>query len=212
MPDSITEIEKAGLARNLKLKSINIPKNLTTLPEYCLMGSQELAELYIPDNIKAIGDKAFSLSGISKIRLPEGVGIEETILDGCRKLKSIVIGDKTVISLTELGKDLAFEGLHKSINKETGKEVWKIIYTDKEGNIHTQELNGVMSIQAKEKSESQKALPMQTAASITWKQIGQAFTKDFSSKPKEAMPAIETLENGVNTQGKTNEEQTQGEE
>ena len=149
LPDSITEIQKAGLARNLILKSVNIPKGLTSIPEYCLMGCPELKELNIPDNIKFIGDKAFSLSGMSSIRLPEGVGIEPSILDGCKGLKSITIGERTVINLDELGENLTFEGLRKTIDKKTGKEQWGICYSDERGEIHTHEVQGVMSVEEK---------------------------------------------------------------
>ncbi len=112
------------------------------------MGCPQLKELTIPDNIKYIYDKAFSLSGMTSIILPEGVGIEPSILDGCRGLKSITIG-KEVINLDELGENLTFEGLQRSINEKTGQEQWNISCSDKSGEMKTYELRGVMSIEEK---------------------------------------------------------------
>lgn len=113
------------------------------------MGCPQLEELTIPDNIRFICDKAFSLSGMTSIRLPEGVGIEPSILDGCKGLKSITIGERTSINLNELGENLIFECLQRTINEETGQEQWYISYSDEKGNMHTHELSGVMSIEAK---------------------------------------------------------------
>ncbi|MBR2743978.1 MAG: leucine-rich repeat domain-containing protein [Clostridia bacterium] len=212
LPDSITEIQKAGLARNLMLERVNIPKGLTSISEYCLMGCKSLKELTIPDNVKFIGDKAFSLSGMSTIRLPEGVGIVPSILDGCKSLRSITIGDKKVMDLDELGENLIFEGVKKSINGEDGQEQWYISYSDEKGNMHTQELSGVMSIEAKkaqireqdvEKTKIQFDDIKTGTYCITEEQIGKATIHTPTDKKNEAKnqmkkddPNIESIEKG----------------
>ena len=48
--------------------------------------------------------------------------------------------------------------------------------------------------------------------SLTFQQIGQGTTRDFSSNPQQASKAFETLETGVRTQEEIKEGQTQGEE
>ena len=48
--------------------------------------------------------------------------------------------------------------------------------------------------------------------SLTFQQIGQETTRDFSSNPEQASKAFETLETGVRTQEEIKEGQTQGEE
>ena len=47
---------------------------------------------------------------------------------------------------------------------------------------------------------------------LTFQQIGQGTTRDFSSNTEQASKAFETLETGVRTQEEIKEEQTQGEE
>ena len=53
---------------------------------------------------------------------------------------------------------------------------------------------------------------LEATRSLTFKQIGQGTTRDFSSNPEQASKAFETLENGVRTQEEIKEGQTQGEE
>lgn len=50
------------------------------------------------------------------------------------------------------------------------------------------------------------------ATHLTLNQIGQETKDDFTSNPAEAIEAIEVLDNGVKTQEKIKEGQTQGEE
>ena len=47
---------------------------------------------------------------------------------------------------------------------------------------------------------------------LTFQQIGQETTRDFSSNPEQASKAFETLETGVRTQEEIKEGQTQWEE
>ena len=48
--------------------------------------------------------------------------------------------------------------------------------------------------------------------SLTFQQIGQGTTRDFSSNPEQASKTFETLETGVRTQEEIKEGQNQGEE
>lgn len=146
LPDSIIELQKASIARNLSLKKVNIPKGLKHIPEYCFMGCPNLVELYVPDNIQTIGDKAFSLSGMKSVRLPNGVSIEASILDGCTNLKRLSIGNQIVMNLDQTQK---FEGLSTDKNPKTGQNTWYVSYSDETGNIYTQEIDGLMLNSAK---------------------------------------------------------------
>lgn len=53
---------------------------------------------------------------------------------------------------------------------------------------------------------------LEDTRSLTFRQIGQGTTRDFSSNPEQASKAFETLETGVRTQEEIKEGQTQGEE
>lgn len=53
---------------------------------------------------------------------------------------------------------------------------------------------------------------LEDTRSLTFQQIGQGTTRDFSSNPEQASKAFEILENGVRTQEEIKEGQTQGEE
>ena len=145
LPNSVRFLGKAALARNIMLKSVNIPECLESIPEYALMGCINLESLHIPDNVTTIGDKAFSLSGISKITLPKDLGISESIFDGCKNLREIIVGDEAIINLKE-GEN--FTRLQKEI-KEDGEEMWFVFYEDESGKIHKQLIDGLQSIEKK---------------------------------------------------------------
>ena len=49
----------------------------------------------------------------------------------------------------------------------------------------------------------------ENSCNLTFQQIGQGTTKDFSSNPEQARKAFETLETGVRTQKEIKEGQTQ---
>lgn len=53
---------------------------------------------------------------------------------------------------------------------------------------------------------------LEDTRSLTFRQIGQGTTRNFSSNPEQASKAFETLETGVRTQEEIKEGQTQGEE
>lgn len=75
-----------------KLSSINLPRQLESIPSLLFFNCTKLFHLVIPTNVKAIGELAFCRSGLIRIDLSENIdAIEEDAFDECPNLRFIVI-------------------------------------------------------------------------------------------------------------------------
>ena len=87
------------------IKSITLPKDLTTIKGYAFSACSNLTSITIPDSVTTIGDKAFSgCSSLISINIPDSVTtIGSEAFHGCSSLTSVIIPD----SVTTIG-DKAF--------------------------------------------------------------------------------------------------------
>ena len=83
------------------LTTVNIGKNVLTIPAYAFDGCSSLTSVAIPDSVTSIGDAAFrSCSGLTSIAIPDSViSIGGSAFKGCTGLTSMTIPD----SVTSIG-------------------------------------------------------------------------------------------------------------
>ena len=84
---------------NTNLKKITFPKNYETIPEAICRYCNNLEEIVFSENIKTIGERAFSGCKLTAIEFPDTVEtIGESAFDGCTALKDVTLnkGLKTI--------------------------------------------------------------------------------------------------------------------
>ena len=84
------------------LKSINLPKSLTSIGKYAFQGCTGITEVTFPENLMSIGEAAFQeCTGITKVTLPEGfTSIGNLAFFDCRGIETVTLPT----SLTEIGE------------------------------------------------------------------------------------------------------------
>lgn len=82
------------------LKTVNLPADLESIPDYAFAGCISLANINIPRSVKTIGHAAFMGSGLKSISIPNSVTeIQSSAFSGCMELADVTLPE----SLTELG-------------------------------------------------------------------------------------------------------------
>ena len=89
----ISEITHCMLKDLLSIKSVEIPKGVTSIGWGAFSGCSGLISVTIPDSVTSIGRSAFSgCSGLTSITIPDSVtSIGDWAFDGCSGLTSITI-------------------------------------------------------------------------------------------------------------------------
>ncbi|MCQ2960434.1 MAG: leucine-rich repeat protein [Bacteroidales bacterium] len=89
------------------IKSVTIPKTVTSIGDYAFYGCNSLESVTIPDNVTSIGDYAFyGCSNLTNVTIPDNVtSIGKYAFYGCNSLNSVTIGE----SVTSIGY-YAFDG------------------------------------------------------------------------------------------------------
>lgn len=96
---TVTEIKCiSGIGGNNTLKSVVIPKSVTTIGEDCFRGCINIISLYIPNGVTTIGEYAFyGCTNLQSITLPSGISeIPAGMLQYCSSLEYIDIPSKVV--------------------------------------------------------------------------------------------------------------------
>ena len=103
----ISEITHCMLKDLLSIKSVEIPKGVTSIGWGAFSGCSGLISVTIPDSVTSIGEYAFSgCSGLKSVSIPDGVtSIGNNAFSGCSGLISVTIPD----SVTSIGRS-AFSG------------------------------------------------------------------------------------------------------
>ena len=97
MPEGLKEIRFEAFAECKNLESINglgiankLPNSVSILDSSVFEGCSKLTNLKLPDNLKLMGDNAFSETGIEQINIPSGLySMGERVFSDCPNLKSI---------------------------------------------------------------------------------------------------------------------------
>ncbi|MBR6031905.1 MAG: leucine-rich repeat protein [Bacteroidaceae bacterium] len=86
LPSSLTMLGIYAFSYTKSLKRIEIPENLTTIPEYCFYESG-VQEVVLPDGLTTIGNYAFSYSGLQSLSLPSTLTtLGENAFSSCSSL------------------------------------------------------------------------------------------------------------------------------
>ena len=71
LPDTVHVLGSSVFAGCKTLTSLNLPDSLTELPEKLCINCQGLGQVVLPQHVRAIGERAFSSSGLEKIVMPD---------------------------------------------------------------------------------------------------------------------------------------------
>ena len=94
LPETVKELSAGTFAYMNALKTVNIPKNVESIPDACFMSSG-IKKITIPKGIKRIGRYAFRSSEIESIDLSKTVNdIGKGVFYSCVNLKKITINGK----------------------------------------------------------------------------------------------------------------------
>ena len=104
LPDTITYIGENAFAGCTNLSSVNMPRDLEATGAYAFAGCKKLRSVSIPLGVKVIYEGVFASSGLTSIKIPDGVEeIANGAFTGCKDLTSVNIP----ASVTRIG-NLAF--------------------------------------------------------------------------------------------------------
>ena len=96
----ISEIAHYMLEGLLSIKSVEIPKSVTSIGDWAFLECSGLTSVTIPDSVTSIGNLAFSgCSGLTSITIPDSVtSIGWSAFSGCSGLTSVTIPDSVTRS------------------------------------------------------------------------------------------------------------------
>lgn len=95
LPDSI-ELGNSIFARCKRLKHVELPQDLETIPDYTFQSCPILHNIELPDSLIEIGAGAFDSSGISTLDLNNVQKIGEESFANCLELNELVIPDNVI--------------------------------------------------------------------------------------------------------------------
>ena len=100
--NDISNITECTFKELSNLKSIQLPKTVTSIGKDAFEGCSSLTNFIIPDSVTSIGDAAFKdCSGFTSIIIPDGaISIGDHAFDGCKNLTTITIPN----SITKIGR------------------------------------------------------------------------------------------------------------
>ena len=94
IPNKVTDIGIGVFQCCYNLSDVKLGTGISEIPEYTFYGCDALAEIQIPDNIKAIKFGAFLKSGLVEITIPDSVTeLGERAFTYCDKLQKVWIGE-----------------------------------------------------------------------------------------------------------------------
>lgn len=78
--------------------SLNLPDSLTELPEKLCINCQQLGQVVLPQHVRAIGERAFSSSGLEKIVMPDScIRLGTGAFMHCKNLRFVQVSLKLAI-------------------------------------------------------------------------------------------------------------------
>lgn len=105
LPENLTDLPTYAFFFCRSLKSVVIPNGLKTIGEYAFQECTALSEIEIPDSVTEIGIEAFSVSGISAIKIGKGLNAIPDNFLSTSKLKKLTVPS----NIKSIG-DYAFAG------------------------------------------------------------------------------------------------------
>ncbi|MDO4272176.1 MAG: leucine-rich repeat domain-containing protein [Eubacteriales bacterium] len=91
IPDSVTKIGKGVFENCYYLQSVNWGKGLKTIPELTFKSCISLEEMRLPNTVTEIGKRAYYLSNIRRLSIPDSVKkIDKTAFTDCDYLRLFV--------------------------------------------------------------------------------------------------------------------------
>ena len=119
IPETIDEypvvaIGKSAFEDNLYIKSVMLSKNVQTIAEYAFSGCSLLDTIVLNEGLTKICYNAFEGTAITELVIPDSVtsitnsgnSFNYSIVEGCQKLKRVVIGSGLTTITTYLFQDL----------------------------------------------------------------------------------------------------------
>lgn len=94
LSDEITSIGTSAFHACRGLEEINLPKTMTTIPDYLFNSCRELKSIEIPDGVVSIGVSAFDgCKALTSVTIPDSVlTIGEYAFSSCDKLATVNVG------------------------------------------------------------------------------------------------------------------------
>ena len=89
IPNSVNIIGDDAFQYCISLSNVVIPDGVEKIGSGAFSCCYNLTQISLPDDIQYIGQSAFACTGITSITIPENAILEENIVWGCDKLKSI---------------------------------------------------------------------------------------------------------------------------
>ncbi len=88
-----TSIGESAFSDCSNLTKIHLPLNLTSIGESAFANSSNLTKISLPSSLTNIGSSAFSNSGLTSVKIPDGVtSLSSYAFSGCSSLKSVELG------------------------------------------------------------------------------------------------------------------------
>lgn len=123
-----TQLE-SGLSNFIKLKEIELPNHLKTLPSNCFTDCESLETIELPDSLEMIPEYAFcDCTSLKKIEISENVqSIGQSAFMGCENLEEVTFNSK----LENIGADAFYNcaKLQKIELNEGVKEIGATAFT-----------------------------------------------------------------------------------
>lgn len=107
IPDTVTTVPENALAHCTNLTDIFVPRTVTNIGEKAFEGCENIKSVEIPNTVTSIGDSAFfGCEALESVEIPDSVtSIGSQVFQGCTALEEVIIPD----SVTAIGAG-AFSG------------------------------------------------------------------------------------------------------
>ena len=154
LPDSIETIEEYAFGGNDSLKIIALPSSLKTLGNDAFSCCSNVTSITLPEGLETIGPKAFRLTHVKSIVIPDSVKEVGTIFEDFENVTKRTLTEEEEIKKKEAAQKHAEEAVRREQCKKTCEETQELLAKIKEEGIYVFQTSAFRLVKARMENAS----------------------------------------------------------